>query len=57
MTHSKHLQDQKIKELENLSVNLMETQESVEAYIAYALLAKSQKDFDKAIFFAQKVFF
>lgn len=35
----------------------METQESVEAYIAYALLAKSQKDFDKAIFFAQKVFF
>lgn len=43
--------------MENLSATLMDAQETPEAWVAYAFLAKCQKRHDKALYFTEKVFF
>ncbi|VDN03502.1 unnamed protein product [Thelazia callipaeda] len=47
-------QERNYKDLENLAGTLMDAQESPEAWVAYAFLAKCQKKYDKALHFAQK---
>lgn len=53
----KKFQEQNYKDLENLAATLMDAQETPEAWVAYAFLAKCQKRYDKALYFTEKVFF
>ncbi|EJW86037.1 TPR Domain containing protein [Wuchereria bancrofti] len=47
-------QEQNYKDLENLAATLMDAQETPEAWVAYAFLAKCQKRYDKALYFTEK---
>uniref|UniRef100_A0A0R3RFB4 TPR_REGION domain-containing protein n=1 Tax=Elaeophora elaphi TaxID=1147741 RepID=A0A0R3RFB4_9BILA len=47
-------QEQNYKDLENLAATLMDAQETPEAWVAYAFLAKCQKRHDKALYFTEK---